>query len=184
MQQGNGFLYNSWQPIPTPNISISTLPPYYGNIAVAAMLGDLTSEIPRIVAVPLEGVGDFAAAYGAYVNGSQLARVAVIDLHAWNSTNADGTVNSTPRPATNYTFALPSALGIADGTGVGVQRLVAAGSDAQTGITWNGWSYAYELDEGREVRMDNVTVGETVDVVEGMVVVEMEWSSAVVLSFV
>ena len=147
------------------------------------MLGDLTKEAPRIVAVPLEGVGDFVAAYAAYMGDSQLARVAVVDLHAWNGTNADGTANTTPRPAMNYTFAFPSTLGITDKTSVGVQRLIAAGSDAQTGISWDGWSYAYELDEGRGVRMDNVTIGETVGVIEGKVMVEVEWSSAVVLNF-
>ncbi|KAL1998863.1 hypothetical protein VTN02DRAFT_5464 [Thermoascus thermophilus] len=43
-----------------------------------------------------------------------------------------------------------------------VQRLLANGRHAITGITRDGWSYNYELDGGKPVRLDNVTVGETV----------------------
>lgn len=51
-----------------------------------------------------------------------------------------------------------------------VRRLLANGSDAITGITWDGWSYNYELDGGRPVRLGNVTSeanGERVVVAEG-----------------
>ncbi|MCJ1479310.1 hypothetical protein MMC13_007995 [Lambiella insularis] len=177
MQQGTGFAYNSWAPIATPDQSIATLPPYYGNIAVAAMLGDLTKAVPQIVEIPLDGVGDFASAYAAYVNGSTLTRVAVVDLRQWNSTQQEA------RGGGNYSFALPGALGVEDGRVVGVQRLLAAGSDAKTGVTWDGWSYAYELNAGKPVRMGNVTTGETVVVQGGRVSVELVISSAVVLHF-
>ena len=62
-----------------------------------------------------------------------------------------------------------------------LKRLVANGSDAITGITWDGWSYNYELNNGKPVRLGNVTVGETVKVVSGKATVGVEDSSAVVL---
>ena len=192
MQQGTGFLYNSWQPVPTKTMGISTSPPYYGNIAVAAMLGDITKAVPRVVNVPLPGVGDFASAYACYINGNTLARVAVVDLHEYNatveSTDPSGAITRTPntaqRSSRNYTFRIPSELQIADGRQIGVQRLLANGSDVREGITWDGWSYAYELDNGRPVKITNVTTGETVTVVEGEVTIGMPESSAVILDFV
>ena len=179
MQQGTGFLYNSWQPVAVPakNISINTSPPYYGNVAVAAMLGDLTKAIPRIVNVALQGMGDYASAYAAYVNGSSLVRIAIVDLREYNATSG------APRPSSNYTFVLPASLSISDGSEVVVQRLMAAGSDANTGITWDGWSYAYELNNGQPVKMTNVTTGEKVVVSGGQVSVNMVHSSAAILAF-
>ena len=179
MQQGTGFLYNSWQPVAVPakNIDINTSPPYYGNVAVAAMLGDLTKAVPQIVNIPLPAMGDYASAYAAYVNGSSLARVAVVDLREYNTTSG------TARPSSNYTFVLPSSLSISDGSKVAIQRLMAAGSDVRTGITWDGWSYAYELDNGLPVKMTNVTTGEVVVVNGGQVSVNMMQSSAAILSF-
>ena len=59
---------------------------------------------------------------------------------------------------------------------------MANGSDAITGITFDGWSYNYELQEGRPVRLGNVTVGERVVVEEGGVVtVKVADASGVVL---
>ena len=42
-------------------------------------------------------------------------------------------------------------------------------------------SFNYELDNGRPVKLDNVTVGETVQVADGAVSVVVPDSSAVVL---
>ncbi|TVY52112.1 Beta-glucuronidase [Lachnellula cervina] len=88
-------------------------------------------------------------------------------------------VNPVPRGSQNYTFTVPDAYsGI-----VGVQRLWANGSDAISGITWDGWSYNFELDDGRPVRLGNVTVGEVLEVGNGGFTVAVEDSTAVVLSF-
>jgi len=178
MQQGTGFLYNSWEPVQTPTTGISTLPPFYGNIMVATMLGDITKAVPQIVNIPLHDSGDLVSGYACYVGGNQLARVAVIDMHEHNVTS------TVERGHRNYTFSIPSALNIADGTQVALQRLLAAGSDARYGITWDGWSYAYELDHGHPVKIINVTTNETVRVNGGLVTVGLEDSSAVILNFV
>lgn len=75
---------------------------------------------------------------------------------------------------------------LAPSTLVAVQRLAANGSDAITGITWDGWSYNYELANGQPVRLANVTdVGETVVVSDnGTVAVTVPDASAAVLWFV
>jgi hypothetical protein len=63
-----------------------------------------------------------------------------------------------------------------------VQRLMANGSNAITGITYDGVSYNYELDEGRPVKQENVTTGEVLKVGAGGVLeVDVPWSSAVIL---
>lgn len=60
---------------------------------------------------------------------------------------------------------------------------MANGSDALTGITWDGKSYAFELDEGKGVRMGNVTQGECVQVdKKGGFSVDVPWSSAAIVN--
>ena len=69
------------------------------------------------------------------------------------------------------------------GTNVSLQRLSANGSDAVTGITFDGYSYNYELENGVPVLLSNVTRGETVAVGDdGTVVVEVLASSAVIVN--
>lgn len=63
-------------------------------------------------------------------------------------------------------------------------RLSANGSDAITGVTFDGYSYAAELAEGKPVRMNNVTRGEQIAVgKDGKVNVKVESSGAVILDF-
>ena len=67
--------------------------------------------------------------------------------------------------------------------GATVQRLMANGSDALTGITWDGYSYNHDLDNGNPVRLTNVTRGECVTVKkDGSVGLSVPWSSVAVLS--
>ncbi|KAL1865293.1 hypothetical protein VTK73DRAFT_5294 [Phialemonium thermophilum] len=202
MHMGTNYRYASWQPIETDKASLGTKAPYYGNIAVAAMMGDLTASSTSIIHIPLDS--DREAAYAAYVGetGSDktLARILVINFNGYNTTvNGAGEVSLPddqilPRQSKNYTFAVS---GISAGTRsliqrragvprpkkIAVQRLWANGSDAITGITWDGWSYNYELDNGRPVRLHNVTVGETVTLgCNGQVTVNVPDSSAVLLN--
>jgi len=88
-------------------------------------------------------------------------------------------VNAVPRPSREYAFAVPEYCE----EEVVVKRLWANGSDAISGISWDGVSFNWELDEGRPVRLGNVTSGERVRVEGGVVRVEVLDSMAVVLAF-
>ena len=193
MQQGTGFPYSSWQPITTPNINISTSAAYYGNIAAAAVLGNITREPPKVMELDMGDVGadGLVSGYAVFVGDqwTTLRRIALLDLHAYNVTIPTSSPpphalmpNPSTRPVRSYTFTLPSSLNIADGTTLGVQRLLANGSDAKVGITWDGWSYDYELDEGRPVKVGS-NVEESIVVSGGAVSVGLEDSTAVLLAF-
>ena len=149
---------------------------------MAAMLGNLVDHPAAIANIPLSDNQE--SAYAAYVDsGKTLERILVINLNAYNSTvDGEGVVplgNPDQRPSKKYSFTVE---GLSSGTSVLLQRLLASGSDAISGITWDGYSYNYEEDEGRPVRLKNVTNGETVKAGEGGVVnVDVPDSSAVLL---
>jgi hypothetical protein len=116
------------------------------------------------------------AAYAAYVSGN-LARIAVINMQEYNYTGTGEP--AARRPSGKYTFRL-SDISVRS---LSVQRLLANGSDSISGISWDGWSYNYELKGGAPVRLGNITIGETVNVGgRGEVEVELPYSSAVILS--
>ncbi|MCJ1309933.1 hypothetical protein MMC25_003594 [Agyrium rufum] len=177
MHQGTNYRYASWQPIQTNITTKGTKAPYYGNIAVAAMIGESTVNRVQIENLPLPSI--FEAAYATYVNGS-LSRIAVINMVEYNYT-INGTALRPKRPNATYSFQLPAAYKAK--TVVGVQRLLANGSDALTGITFDGYSYNYELKNGMPVKLENVTTGETVMVQPGGVVsVTVPYSSSAILN--
>lgn len=185
MHMGTDYRYAAWQPIQTNKTSMGTKPPYYGQLAAAAVIGDLTrgGEV-RVVEVPLRGERE--AAYATYVDG-WLEKIAVVNMRAYNYTvnGTSSVVNPEKRPSTRYEFRVPAYV-CEGGKVVGVKRLWANGSDAVSGVTWDGWSYNWELDAGRPVRLGNVTVGEVVTVgrgKKGVVSVEVADSSAAVLEF-
>lgn len=170
MHQGLNYRYASWQPIATDKTTVGTKAPYYGNAMVAAMLRG--GDDVRVLNVPLDQ--DTEAAYAAYVEG-KLARIAVVNMKEFNYSAEEPGAS---RPSTRYEFRVPGASGE-----VPVQRLLANGSNALSGITWDGWSYNYELEEGAPVRMRNVTVGETLPVSgQGVVQIEVPYSSGAILS--
>jgi hypothetical protein len=178
MHQGTDYRYASWQPVHTNNTRIGTKPPYCGNIAVAAMMGDLTLHQVQIANIPM--TSELESAYAAYVNGA-LDRIAIINMREYNYTlNGAGAVfDPVARPSQLYTFSVSAE----SGPEIGVQRLIANGSDAVSGISWNGLSYNWELDMGKPVRLYNVTIGETAKVVNGVVSVSVKDSEAVILNF-
>ncbi|KAK1965195.1 beta-glucuronidase [Colletotrichum sublineola] len=184
MHMGTDYRYQSWQPVDTNTTALGTKAPYYGNIAVAAFLAPpASSGDPVSVAhIPLDDDNNDgrSAAYAAY-HGATLARLLVVDLHAYNSTvNGTGTApdpNPKSRATYPHSFAVPWPAGLAN-----VRRLRANGTDAITGITWDGWSYNHELDEGRPVRLANVTVGEYALVDGGRVIFTISAGEAVVIS--
>ena len=172
MHQGTNYRYQSWQPVETVNETMGTKAPYYGNIAVASFLGDLTKGNVSISDIELGSI--YEDAYAAYVD-DRLERIAIVQMNAYNYTNSTG-----PRPSKTYSFQLPHDCGMKQ---VGVQRLMANGSDAITGVTFDGYSYNYELDNGKPVLQKNVTRGETLEVgKDGLLEVEVPWSSAAILS--
>lgn len=185
MHQGTNYRYGFWQPIQTANASIGTKAPYYGSIAVAAFLGNTTQTPVSVANIPL--ANDTEASYAAYsADGGELLRALVINMNAYNTTVNGTGLGTSPdiptRVSRTYTFDV-SGGNLEAGDRVAVQRLYANGSDAITGITWDGWSYNYELDNGKPVRLDNVTVGEYVVVDEdGTVKVSVPDSSAALLS--
>ena len=181
MHQGTNYRYQAWQPITTPKTSIGTKAPYYGNIAVAAFLGDLTEPSTRPQIVNIDLADESKAAYASYVNG-QLAKIMLINLNDHNTTAGNNyTVPSAPRGVGEFMLQVPKDCG---GKMATLQRLMANGSDAVTGATFDGYSYNYELNNGKPVLLGNVTRGESVRVGrKGDLKVEVPDSSAVLLSF-
>ncbi|RMZ74141.1 glycoside hydrolase family 79 [Pyrenophora seminiperda CCB06] len=175
MHQGTNYRYQSWQPIQTNLSTKGTKPPYYGNLAVAAFLHK-PSPSARLHISHLDSSTEYAAQYAAYTNNT-LTRLVVIDLHTYNTTANNFTTPFT-RPEDPYMFQVPSSCkGEAD-----VKRLMAEGSDATTGISWDGYSFDYELGEGRPVRMANAKRGEKLSVrEEGMFSVQVPWSSVAII---
>ncbi|ERS99700.1 hypothetical protein HMPREF1624_03063 [Sporothrix schenckii ATCC 58251] len=200
MHQGANYRYASWQPLDTESTTRGTKPPYYGNVAVAAALGNTQLHNVSVAVLFPSGSsssGDVDSAYAIYVDG-HLTRVLVLNLRGYNTT-VDGTglgeaapAGFRPRPSQNYTFSLPTPIhngiqqhvpgGLGNNSaGVLVQRLLANGSDAITGITWDGWSYNVELAGGRPVKLTNVTTGEKLQSQGGQITVSVPDSSAALL---
>lgn len=192
MHQGTNYRYASWQPIETANATRGTKPPYYGNIAAAATLGNtrLHNVSVSVAATTPPMAADLDSAYAVHVD-SRLARILVLNLRGYNTTEGGSGLGSAaaesikPRPSRNYTFAVPGdrTNSTVNNSGVLVQRLLANGSDAISGITWDGWSYNIELAGGKPVRLPNVTVGERLPVQNGHVTVSLPDSSAALLHF-
>lgn len=133
------------------------------------------------------------SAYAAYVDGA-LKRIIIINMHQYNYTvNGTSTVlNPVPRPIRKYTITIPTNRGtesagynvpVALPRSATLRALHANGSDAITGITYDGYSYNYELNNGLPVRLPNVTVGHTVRVKDGKLTVPVEDSGAVTVDF-
>ena len=181
MHQGTNYRYQAWQPVSTNKTSIGTKAPYYGNIAVAAFLGDLTkaSQRPQVVNIDLKD--ESKSAYASYVNG-ELKKIMLINLNDYNTTAGNNyTVPSAPRGVGTFTLEVPKDC---KGKTATLQRLMANGSDAVTGATFDGYSYNYELDNGKPVLLSNVTRGENVKIGrKGDLKVEVPDSSAVLVSF-
>ena len=182
MHQGTDFRYAAWQPVQTNRTAIGTKPPFYGQIGAAAAVGDLSNSSSPVTVEELSaGEGVYDSAYAIYEAGS-LARLAAVNLREYNYSIISGgppDPNAGPRPNQTYSFQLPE--GVAAGKAVSVKRLIANGSDAITGVTFDGLSFNYELELGMPVKLDNVTTGETVVPQDGVISVVVPDSSAVVL---
>lgn len=173
MHQGTNYRYASWQPVETAAQTRGTKAPYYANIMVASFLGVVPINSSSSVSVSVSDIdlgSIYQNAYATYVDG-RLQRIAIVQMREFNSST--GT-----RPVESFSFQLPNTL-----ARVSVQRLAASGSDAITGITFDGTSYNYELDEGRPVVLGNVTRDKALQVAQdGVVTIEVPWSSAAVMN--
>jgi hypothetical protein len=175
MHQGSNYRYAAWQPVTTANTTKGTKPPYYGSIAVAESLGDLMKHDVRVAEIKLPSI--YESAYATYVK-DKLKQIIVVQMREFNYTNNTDAV----RPSETYDFQLPKKE--CGGMEVGVRRLMANGSDAISGITFDGYSYNLELDNGKPVLLKNVTRGETLKVgKDGVLSVDVPWSSAALLEF-
>lgn len=172
MHQGTNYRYGSWQPITTERAPKGTKPAYYGNVALATFLGDLTKNSVQIAEIKLPDA-EFDAGYAAYVNG-EIERIAVINLRTYNQTD-----DAAPRPEQIYSLQIPDYQHSGE---VIARRLIAPGSDQLSGVTFAGMSYNYELDEGRPVPLDNVTAQDTVSVSQsGMLEITVPDASAAII---
>ncbi|KHN98698.1 glycoside hydrolase family 79 protein [Metarhizium album ARSEF 1941] len=189
MHQGTNYRYQAWQPVATDATAIGTKAPYYASMAAAHMTRRVGRSPVSISSIRLSSDAESAyAAHYAPRAGDQsrprLARLMVINMHGYNTTLDGAGLEPLPDPpqrtVRTYKFRVE---GVADGATARVHRLAANGSDAITGITYDGWSYNHDLDEGRAVRLANVTVGEEIPVTRGEVAVRVADSSAVILSF-
>ncbi|CAD6446089.1 4ae85018-d036-41d7-aad9-d3313433e9df [Sclerotinia trifoliorum] len=189
--EGVGFRYGAWQPQDTDTVTKGTKAPYYGNIAAAAFLSNLTASTTTIAEIPL--TNEMESAYAAYVNGA-LKRIIIINMHQYNYTiNGTSTLlNPDPRPTRKYTITIPTDKAARSSRAnapaalpksATLRALHANGSDAITGITYDGYSYNYELNNGLPVRLPNVTVGHTVKAKDGKFTVPVEDSGAVMVDF-
>ncbi|KAG9191376.1 hypothetical protein G6011_09464 [Alternaria panax] len=178
MHQGTNYRYQSWQPIQTNITTRGTKPPYYGNLAVAAFMHRswLSSQL-QISSLPASSI--YSTQYASHVDDTLTRLLVVDDLHTYNIIADNNYIDPVPQPSEMCTFQLPS-----DCRGEAyVQRLLANGSDAISGITWDGYSYNYDLDKGKLVRITHVTCGESVEVdVNGMLSIHVPWSSAAIVS--
>jgi hypothetical protein len=130
----NGVNYNyaSWQSVHYNSTVPATKAPYYGKILTAATLGFVKENVTHVSNIPMDEQTE--AAYAIYQDG-KLGKIPVINMMEYNYT---GSLDD--RPTKSYTFNLENATNY-EGY---IQRLMANGSDAVTGITWDGYSYNYE----------------------------------------
>lgn len=175
MHQGVNYRYASWQPIETERGVRTTKPAFYGNAATADFVAHEQGEELRIVELNLTEAGqsEVEAGYAAFVDG-KVQKLAVMNLRQWNATD------NQQRPEQRYEFVVPQGVKQAQ-----VKRLIADGSDAYSGVTYGGMSYNLELDEGRPVRLHNVTDVEEVTVgQDGVLAITVPDASAVVARLV
>ncbi|KAB5576335.1 family 79 glycoside hydrolase [Coniochaeta sp. 2T2.1] len=169
--QSNGAPYSAWAPVTSGTTPPRTLPPYYGKLAAARFLRGTDKTAVREISI---SSSPFESAYAAYER-SRLARIAVLNMNAFNSTE------TVPRPSKTYSFDVGTDLA---GSSWLVERLAAPGSDVKTGVTFAGMSYEYStLGQGVKVPSSCRDGDEIVKAAaDGVLSVRVRDSQAVVLT--
>ena len=160
--QSVGSPYSAWSPVEP----LQTLPPYYGQLASSTFLAN--SDRINVKVLSLGEDRDLDSGYTASI-GSQVDRIAMINLRQFNSTSEEArgsqtyTVNVSPR--SRWT----------------VKRLAAPGALDMSNITFNG--FAYDADTlGKPVRVAGRTSNEKAEANQkGDIAVTVADSEAVVL---
>lgn len=180
---GTNYHYSAWQAIQTSSTTKGTKAPFYGNLAAAAMLGDLTNDQVQVSNLPIADSDGTEATYAIYQAGA-LSKIVAISLQEYNFTASgvatDSNLNTVKRTNTTFTFDVDSSY---NGKTATIRRLLAPGADSITGITWDGYTFNYEVDNGKATRLTNITYGEDVTVSGGKISVEVPESSAALLQF-
>ncbi|KAG8405077.1 hypothetical protein J3459_022253 [Metarhizium acridum] len=136
MHQGTDYRDQAFQPTDTNKTSKGTKAPYYGSIGVAAALGDLTAFSVSVSSIPMSS--DQEAAYAIFERGN-LQRLTVINMHEYNTTKDGAGTEPLPNPPRRMSRAFSFAVrNLTQDVSIRVQRHMANGSDAITGVTFDG----------------------------------------------
>jgi hypothetical protein len=131
MQQGTGFAYSFWQPIPlkgTEEQAPHVRAPYYGLTFIAEFIG----TTPNLQVKNFDLKSDTLSSYAGYSSGN-LSKVAVVNFEQWNETDTN------PRPVQNFSIA-----GFKDGQKVSVNKLTGPGASSFNGTNFGGVEYIWE----------------------------------------
>lgn len=170
MQQGTGFSYSQWQPIPrlgTESYPPHVRAPYYGLVFIADFVGSSSSPLRvKELTLPSSANDEQFSAYAGYENGV-LERVVLVNFAVWNSTQKG------ERPSQEVQLVVPQGV-----KSVRVERLTAPGADVYKGVAWNGTQWTFESD-GVGVRVKNDS--SVVSTVQGNVEVGVLASEALMI---
>ncbi|KAL6872706.1 hypothetical protein J3F83DRAFT_730760 [Trichoderma novae-zelandiae] len=163
--QGTTFGYTGWVPVPTGSMQPYVRPPLYGQIVVADVIG----HEPNVQILPIDlGPEQWKfSAYGVY-ESTKLSKYVFVNLDEWNSTT------SYPRPSQLVALSLPS--GVKSAT---VQRLLGAGANSDSDMSWGGLSWNYT--HGRLVQSGRL-LHEELRITRGMARLTIPSTEAVVVT--
>ena len=179
LHNGRPGWYNAFWPFPAAGQPMDTRPPYYGQLAAAALLGNLSASAPGVTVSELKMDGAVDAGYAAHVAG-RTARLALINLREYNYSALAGPTASRWRPVHRYSLLLPADCRRGSAT---VHMLMGNGSNVLGGASFDGYSYDYGLEQGRGVRVDVALNGQVLRPdAQGTLVLDLPNSSAAVLT--
>jgi hypothetical protein len=176
LHQGTSYRYAAWLPVTVNGTGPYVKPPYYGHAFVAKFLG--SSETATVNNIDLGS--EYYSAYALYEEGS-LSRLALLNLHAWdspNSTDAASTAGDDGRPKTTFNLGTISGVSVAS-----VELMTAPGATSNNSITLAGVSYDYDKGQGRPVKVGPGTVAVLKPGKDKTFSVDVEYSQIAIISF-